>query len=73
MMYDAATGLYYASARWYDPATGQFMSRDPTGFAAGDANLDRYVGDNPATMTDPGAFPAAGAGTARGTRVMCRR
>ncbi len=52
-MYDAATGLYYASARWYDPATGQFMSRDPTGFAAGDANLDRYVGDNPATMTDP--------------------
>ena len=46
---------------------------DPTGFAAGDANLYRYVGDNPATMTDPGAFPAAGAGTARGTRAMCRR
>jgi RHS repeat-associated protein len=53
MMYDAATGLYYASARWYNPAVGQFTSPDPTGFAAGDANLYRYVDDNPATMTDP--------------------
>ena len=73
MMYDSVTGLYYARARWYNPAVGQFTSQDPTGFAAGDANLYRYVGDNPATMTDPGAFPAAGAGTARGTRAMCRR
>jgi RHS repeat-associated protein len=27
----AATGLYYASARWYNPAVGQFTSPDPTG------------------------------------------
>ena len=62
MMYDAATGLYYASARWYNPAVGQFTSQDPTGFAAGDANLYRYVGDNPATMTDPWGLSGGGGG-----------
>ena len=66
-------GMGNRRARWYNPAVGQFTSQDPTGFAAGDANLYRYVGDNPATMTDPGVFPAARVGTARGTRVMCRR
>ena len=27
--YDATTGLYYFAARWYDPTTGRFISRDP--------------------------------------------
>ncbi len=62
MMYDSATGLYYARARWYNPAVGQFTSQDPTGFAAGDANLYRYVGDNPATMTDPWGLSGGGGG-----------
>ena len=61
-MYDSATGLYYARARWYNPAVGQFTSQDPTGFAAGDANLYRYVGDNPATMTDPWGLSGGGGG-----------
>jgi RHS repeat-associated protein len=67
MMYDAATGLYYARARWYNPAVGQFTSPDPTGFAAGDANLYRYVGDNPATMTDPWGLSGGGGGEDTGT------
>ena len=49
-------GLYYYRARWYDPATGQFISQDPIGFSAGDANLYRYVGNAPGDGTDPEGF-----------------
>jgi len=41
--YDAETGLYYYRARYYDPETGRFISKDPIGFAGGDANLYNYV------------------------------
>ncbi len=51
--YDPATGLYYYKARWYDPATTGFVSQDPDGFAAGDANLNRYCGNSPTNYTDP--------------------
>jgi RHS repeat-associated protein len=48
---DAETGFQYLQARYYDPATGQFVSRDPlvalTGSAYG------YVGGNPLNATDP--------------------
>ncbi len=46
-------GIYYYRARYYDPLTGRFMSRDPLGFAAGDVNLYRYVGNNPVSLRDP--------------------
>ena len=46
-------GLYYYRSRYYDPLTGRFMARDPLGFAAGDVNLYRYVGNNPISYTDP--------------------
>lgn len=39
--------------RWYDPAVGRWLSEDPLGLAAGDANLYRYVGNSPLTHTDP--------------------
>jgi len=51
--FDAETGLYYYRARYYDPATGRFVSQDPIGFDAGDANLYRYVGNAPTNATDP--------------------
>jgi RHS repeat-associated protein len=51
--YDAGTGLYDYRARSYDPATGRFTTRDPIGFAAGDPNLQRYVGNSPSNATDP--------------------
>ena len=51
--FDAETGLQYNRARWFDPGTGRWMSRDPIGFEAGDANLYRYVGNQPTTKTDP--------------------
>jgi len=49
--YDAETGLYYMRARSYDPATTQFVSRDPLGIRA----LSPYAfgNDNPLTSGDP--------------------
>jgi RHS repeat-associated protein len=51
--FDAETGLYYYRARYYDANIGRFMSEDPIGFASGDANLFRYVGNSPLQSTDP--------------------
>jgi RHS repeat-associated protein len=50
---DADTGMDYHDARWYDPNTGSWISRDPGGFAMGDANLSRFVGNEPSDWTDP--------------------
>jgi len=51
--WDSDTGLQYNRARWYDPALGRWLSQDPIGFAAGDVNLYRYVGNSPTNATDP--------------------
>jgi RHS repeat-associated protein len=51
--YDPATGLLYYNARWYDAKTGGFVSQDPSGFNAGDANLNRYCFNDPTDVTDP--------------------
>jgi RHS repeat-associated protein len=48
---DAETGLQYLRARFYDPATGQFLSRDPI------EGLTRqpysYARQNPLNLVDP--------------------
>jgi RHS repeat-associated protein len=53
---DAESGLYYLRARYYDPATGQFLSRDPL------VDLTKqpyqYGRDNPLTFTDPTGLDA---------------
>ncbi len=54
--FDATTGLQYNRARFYDPATGRWDSQDPLGFDGGDANLYRYVRNNPTNDTDPGGL-----------------
>ncbi len=46
------TGLYYYRARYYSPTLGRFISDDPLGLAGG-INATAYVGDNPATLSDP--------------------
>ncbi|MCX7386388.1 MAG: hypothetical protein NTX48_06945, partial [Planctomycetales bacterium] len=51
--WDGDAGLYYYRARWYDAKIGRFISEDPTGFRAGDTNLNRYVGNSTANRTDP--------------------
>lgn len=51
--WDSEAGLYYNRARYYNPKIGRFISKDPIGFASGDTNLYRYVGNNPVNHTDP--------------------
>jgi RHS repeat-associated protein len=50
---DPETGLYYYRARYFDPNVGRFISTDPIGFEAGDANLYRYVNNSSTLATDP--------------------
>ncbi len=47
------TSLYFYRARYYFPSFGRFISEDPAGFAGGDTNLYRYVGNSPTNATDP--------------------
>ncbi|WZP01264.1 discoidin domain-containing protein (plasmid) [Isosphaeraceae bacterium EP7] len=55
---DAATGLYYYRTRYYDPSSGSFISDDSISFMGGDANLSRYIGNNPSNYSDPfGQYP----------------
>jgi RHS repeat-associated protein len=53
------TGLYRAAARWYDASTGDWLSRDP---AQSDANLYRYVDDDPTSLQDPSGLAVGGGG-----------
>ncbi len=50
---DDATGLQHNLFRWYDSNIGQWMNEDPLGFAAGDENVRRYVGNRPISHVDP--------------------
>ncbi len=45
--------LYYYRARYYDPTIERFISEDPIGFASGDFNWYRYVGNDPVDFLDP--------------------
>ncbi len=40
-------------ARWYDANVGRWISEDPLGFAAGDVNTARYVGNGVVGSLDP--------------------
>ena len=63
MQLDQATGLYYDNARYYNPATGTFLSQDPKGFAGGNSNLYGYVNNDPTNLVDPsGLSPKGGPG-----------
>ena len=52
-LYDEATDLRDHDQRWYDVATARWLSQDPIAFAAGDANLYRYCGNDPVNGVDP--------------------
>jgi RHS repeat-associated protein len=52
LVYDATVGLNFALYRVQDPATGRWLSQDPLGFAAGDTDLYRYVGNNAIDVND---------------------
>jgi RHS repeat-associated protein len=48
---DSESGLYYLRARYYDPATQQFLSRDPLANLTGTAYA--YAGGSPVNGVDP--------------------
>ena len=60
--FDKATGLSYNRARYYDASNGRFISQDPIKFAGGDANLYRYVSNNPIDDSDPSGLSAKSRG-----------
>ncbi|MEO6739180.1 MAG: putative Ig domain-containing protein [Chthoniobacteraceae bacterium] len=51
--YEAAIGLYYFRARFYDPGSGRFLGVDPTGLSSGDTNFYRFANNSPANLHDP--------------------
>src|SRR5262249_45380459 len=50
--FDAETNLQYSRNRYYDPATGRFLSEDPIGFDGG-VNFYAYGQNSPIDESDP--------------------
>jgi RHS repeat-associated protein len=50
--YDADTGLSYYGYRFYSPAIGKWITRDPIGETGG-LNLYGFVNNNPMNFIDP--------------------
>jgi RHS repeat-associated protein len=60
--YDPDMNMYYMRARWYNPVTGRFMSRDPEeGKPQDPASLHKYLyaGGDPVNKVDPTGREAA--------------
>ncbi len=51
--FDSDTQLQNNLNRWYDAHVGRWLSEDPIGFAGGDGNLYRYVGNSVLHAIDP--------------------
>jgi RHS repeat-associated protein len=49
---ETTTGLVLCGHRYYDPATGRWLTRDPIGYNGG-INLYGYVGGDPVNRSDP--------------------
>src|SRR5262249_6992600 len=51
-------GMQDNRGRWYQIDIHRFVSEDPASFSAGDANLYRYVHNNPTNFVDPSGLQA---------------
>ncbi|MHB0979948.1 MAG: DNRLRE domain-containing protein [Thermoleophilia bacterium] len=59
--YDQESNLYYLSARYYDPATRQFTSKDPAK-ADGEESAYQYAGGDPVGRVDPSGMHTSKSG-----------
>ena len=50
--YSWDAGIYYFRARWYDPTTGRWLSKDPIGISGG-ANQYSFCANSPVNWRDP--------------------
>ena len=56
--FDSETGLYFNRARYFDLASGRWLSEDPAQFDAG-MNFYEYSYNNPPNFNDPSGLQAA--------------
>jgi len=72
--YDSFSGLYYCSQRYYDPATAQFISRDPV-LSDAEGSAYQYCGGDPVNKTDPSGLrsDAGGGGGFEGTAKQWKK
>jgi RHS repeat-associated protein len=68
---DAETGFQYLRARYYDPATGQFLTRDPIEAVTREAN--GYVGGNPLNVTDRSGLSQYGSANCKSGQIDTSR
>ena len=57
--FDAETGLHYNWNRYYDPATGRYISPDPIGLDGG-LNHYAYMENDPVNWSDPEGLTKGG-------------
>lgn len=50
---EVSSGSLFYRARYYNPATGRFISEDPIGFTGSGTNLYGYASNNPIDLIDP--------------------
>jgi RHS repeat-associated protein len=64
---DHETGLIFCTFRYYDPANGRWLTRDPIDYLGG-INLYGYTSNNPINLSDPmGLCDGDGNGTGPGS------
>ncbi len=69
--FDDAIGLYYARTRYFDQATGRFISEDSIRWFGGQSNLHQYSENDPISNVDPfGTFPVPLIGPALSTAAQ---
>jgi RHS repeat-associated protein len=73
-LWEPATGMVRFGARDYDPMAARWTQKDPIGFGGGQANLYRYVGDDPINGTDATGLwmsPSCLQGVTAGCNAQC--
>ncbi len=66
---DRESALYYLRARYYDPSTAQFLSRDP--MVSRTMSPYAYVAGNPLNATDPTGLDSCAAPTTSDEAALC--